>query len=171
MRWLCDRKILKPSGTRNVRVLTTEGWVYREVQALKENECAWVHMEHSLFIFPGKTITECDLSPKERLRTKALWGMEKGMVGKRGNILKSLLAFKWRQDQRDVFIKLVIIIIGDNLNTWLAPMYSKKAAVWLCLQKLQTIKPSRKVANGPDFVKGSNSIWNFNSSHENYFAK
>lgn len=57
----------------------------------------------------------------ELLRTKALLALEKGMVGKRGNIFKSLLSFKWRhkgrQDQRDAFIKVVIIIIGDNLNT------------------------------------------------------
>lgn len=55
------------------------------------------------------------------LRAKALLGRKKGMVKKRGNILKSLLSFKWRhkgrQDQRVAFIKLVIIIIGDNLNT------------------------------------------------------
>lgn len=37
-------------------------------------------------------------------------------------------------------------------------MYSKKAVVWSCLQKLQNIKQSWKVANGPDFVKGSKSI-------------
>lgn len=38
-----------------------------------------------------------------------------------GYVLKSLLSFKWRhkerQDQTVAFIKLVIIIIGDNLNT------------------------------------------------------
>lgn len=51
------------------------------------------------------------------------------------------------------------------------PTILKEGCGLVMSPEITDIKQSGNVANGHDSVEGSNSIWNLNSSHGNYFAK
>lgn len=145
MQWLGDRKTPKPGVTRNM--CCPDKWrMLLPLSAGIKGKRMWLSTHALLAFLPRKkralivifSLRLTWMTGSRNFKDKSTLGPEKGTVGKRGTIFKSLLSFQWRhkgrQDQRDDFIKLIIISVGDHLNTWL-PQCSQRRLWFGCVSR------------------------------------